>query len=370
MRSILVVLLLLCSLYLCCLQARSTSLRSLLKTSRVGRPLQVDGEDVEESLIGNTIGTSQLSKRKTLVGLLKRLRGGAKKKADSSSSSKKHTSAASKSSKSKKQIEEEEEAAAAEEEEEYSEEESEEGNEEDGEEGGNGLLDRMKAPNLHLFNIVTDLWKKTPPLTQIYISSSILFTTLSFMFNKNKWPDFLSFEWKPILTRFEFWRLYTGFLFFGALDLFYPLTLQFVWQHMSQLEKLSYKHPEEFFVSLLFGGGMLIALYSIFGISMKFLGHNLATYLVYIWSRVFEGADVNFMDILTLKAEMLPWFFCAQTFLLEQEFPFADLLGILVGHVYHYLKQKNVLKVPDVIKNYFDTPEVKALYAKFKDEFE
>jgi hypothetical protein len=67
---------------------------------------------------------------------------------------------------------------------------------------------------------------------------------------------------------------------------------------------------------LLFGGFALISLYSLLGISTKFLGHNLATYLVYIWSRVFEGSDVNFMDILTLKSEMLPWFFCAQTFLL------------------------------------------------------
>ena len=224
--------------------------------------------------------------------------------------------------------------------------------------------------NLPVVSTLTDVWAKTPPITQAYVGSSIAITLLSFALNRNKWPDILHFQWKPILGGFQYWRIITAFLFFGQLDMFYPLTMQFVWQHMSQLEKLSYAHPEEFLVMLLFGGASLITLYSFLGISMKFLGHNLATYLVYIWSRVFEGADINFMDLVTLKSEMLPWFFCAQTFLLEREIPFADLIGILVGHIYHYLKKKEVLRAPAALRDWFASDGMQKRYARFKNDFE
>eukprot|EP01036_Dinobryon_divergens_P024673 gene24673-33144_t len=221
-----------------------------------------------------------------------------------------------------------------------------------------------------LMSSISSLWSKTPPISQVYLLSSIVLTVSTFILNQNKWPDFLLFDWKSILFGFQYWRLFTAFLFFGPLDLFYPLTLQFVWQHMSQLEKLNYNKPEEFLLMLLFGGVTLITIYSFLGISMKFLGHNLATFLVYIWSRVFEGLDVNFMDIINLKAEMIPWFFCAQTYLLEKEVPFADLIGIVVGHLYHYMREKKVLRAPEFIKKLFESDEMKQKYAKFKDDFE
>ena len=241
--------------------------------------------------------------------------------------------------------------------------------EEDDNEDTDDNEDFEQRKPLPMVSTVTSIWNKTPPMTQVYIASSMCITLLSFLLNKNKWPDFLHFDWGSIFTG-QVWRLYTAFLFFGQLDMFYPLTMQFVWQHMAQLEKLNYSKPEEFLVMLLFGAGTLITLYSLLGISMKFLGHNLATFLVYIWSRVFEGSDVNFMDLLTLKAEMLPWFFCAQTFLLEREVPLADLIGIVVGHIYYYLKQKKVLKAPEAMRKWFQSEQMQLKYAKFKSDFE
>lgn len=223
--------------------------------------------------------------------------------------------------------------------------------------------------HLPMVNTISSIWKKTPPITQVYLGGSGLITALSFIFNKNQWPDFLHFKWSSILTG-QLWRIVTAFLYFGQLDLFYPLTMQFVWQHMAQLEKLNYNKPEEFLVMLTFGAISLISVYTFLGISTKFLGHNLATFFVYIWSRVFEGSDVNFMDLFTLKSEMLPWFFCAQSLLLEREIPFADLIGILVGHVYYYLKQKNVLKTPAVLRTWFQSKKMQDRYAAFKSDFE
>ena len=139
---------------------------------------------------------------------------------------------------------------------------------------------------------------------------------------------------------------------------------------MAQLEKLNYKHPEEFLVQLVFGAAALMGCYSLLGLSPKFLGHNLSTFLVYIWARVFEGTDVNVMDLFNLKAEYLPWFFCLQTAVLESEIPFADILGIVVGHLYQYLHGQKILHAPQFLRDYFGSEAMTKRYLPFKDDFE
>ena len=57
---------------------------------------------------------------------------------------------------------------------------------------------------------------------------------------------------------------------------------------------------------------MLLAVTAAMGSSPKVLGHNLSCMLLYIWARAAEGQDVNVMDLFTIKAELLPWFFAAQ----------------------------------------------------------
>ena len=221
-----------------------------------------------------------------------------------------------------------------------------------------------------LMSSISEMWTKTPPVTQIYIGSSILLSALVFALNKNIWPEILNLDWMKVITRFEIWRPFTAFLFFGPLGMNYILTIHFVWTYMSQLEKLNFKAPEDFFILIVFGAVTLLPLYSILGLSTKFLGHNLSTYLVYIWARLFEGTDVNVMDLFLLRAEVLPWFFCAQTLVLEGESPFADLLGIVVGHLYHYLKKRKLLTAPPMVKSLFSSDSMREKYAKFRDDFE
>mmetsp|Transcript_23061 Transcript_23061/g.25266 ORF Transcript_23061/g.25266 Transcript_23061/m.25266 type:complete len:330 (-) Transcript_23061:28-1017(-) len=225
--------------------------------------------------------------------------------------------------------------------------------------------------NVPFHEILKRTWDRTPPITLAYLIASISLTTYAFCFNQNRWPSILHFNWTDVLLKWHFWKLITGFLFLGPFDLFYPLTLQFIWQNMSQLEKLFYKTPEEFFFLLLFGGTMLILFYTILGLPMTMLGHNLGSYLLYIWSKLFEGMDVNFMDIFVLKSELLPYFFCLQSILLEQQFPTGDLLGIVIGYLYYLLKQKNRIWIPEAVKSFFrSSPFLQSKYSKFKDDFE
>jgi len=87
--------------------------------------------------------------------------------------------------------------------------------------------------------------EKTPPVTQAFLTLSIGATLASFALNNNRFPDFLLLDWAQVVTRGQIWRLFTAFLYFGPLDISFALTVQFVWQYMSQLEKVHHKEPEQ-----------------------------------------------------------------------------------------------------------------------------
>jgi Derlin-2/3 len=222
----------------------------------------------------------------------------------------------------------------------------------------------------YIFTVVKQFFTRTPPITLFYLTTSITITCLSFFLNQNRWPSVLSFSWKDILLHFHFWKLFTGFFYLGSMDIFYPLTLQFIYQNMAQLEKLFCKNPEEFLFLILFGCTSLIGVYSVFGLPTNMLGHNLGSYLLYLWSKFFEGMDVNFMDLFVIKSEVLPFFFCLQSLLLEQQIPYGDLIGIFVGFVYYLLKQRGLIFIPSGFKNLFQMKFLKGRYEKLKEEFE
>ena len=81
---------------------------------------------------------------------------------------------------------------------------------------------------------------------------------------------------------------------------------------------------------MFFGAAMMVTGYSIMGLNPHVLGHNLSTYLVYIWSRYHEGLEVNMFELFNTRAEMLPWFFLAQVSLIRLEVAVLCLRLILV----------------------------------------
>jgi Derlin-2/3 len=220
-------------------------------------------------------------------------------------------------------------------------------------------------------------WKKTPPVTKAYLSASTIVTVYGFLMNKNQFPNVLLLDWKKVLTRLQIWRPFTSFLNFGPFGLSYALTAQFVWVYMSTLERLNHSRPYDFWIMILFGQLSMVfgypALKPIMNVSPRFLGHNLSTFLVYIWSRYHEGVDVNMFELFNTKAELLPWFFLAQTFLLEGEPPVLDFLGIVFGHIYHHCKTIGMLRAPESLRNWYEhspsAERIRELYKPVSADF-
>jgi Derlin-2/3 len=226
------------------------------------------------------------------------------------------------------------------------------------------MLDRIK-----------DSWVKTPPLTKAYLSASIAATLYGFLFNKNEFPKVLELKWKPVLQKMQIWRVFTSFLNFGPFGLGYVMTGQFVWTYMSTLERLNHDRPFDFWIMIVFGMLSMVVGYPVLKLSPRFLGHNLSTFLVYIWSRYHEGLEVNMFELFNTRAELLPWFFLAQTFLLEGELPVLDFLGIVFGHIYHHCKAVGLLRAPDSLVEWYKgdskaATRIRAQYKTISSDFE
>ena len=226
------------------------------------------------------------------------------------------------------------------------------------------ILDRFK-----------DAWVKTPPLTKGYLTASLTATLYGYLFNKNEFPKILTLEWKPVLQRLQIWRVFTSFLNFGPFGLGYAMTAQFVWTYMATLERLNHSRPYDFWIMILFGMLSMVIGYPLMKLSPRFLGHNLSTFLVYIWSRYHEGLEVNMFELFNTRAELLPWFFLAQTFLLEGELPVLDFLGIVFGHIYHHCKTVGILRAPDVLVAWYQgdsqlATRIRSQYKTISSDFE
>lgn len=245
-------------------------------------------------------------------------------------------------------------------------------------------LDDMDGENLEddfsdqsTLVLACQAFQKSPPFTKIYITASFLCSALGFLQNHNDFPSYFLLDWKATIFKGQIWRPVTAFMNFGPLNLAWLMTAHFVWTYMSTLERLNHKQPYEFWYMIFFGCTSMIMGYTFLNIPPRFLGHNLSTFFVYIWSRYHEGLEVNMFEMFQTRAEMLPWFFLAQTFLLEGEFPTLDLLGIVFGHIYHYLRSiGGIGRCPTFVKDWYmkgDDDFVLAIrgeYKKISSDFE
>jgi len=227
-------------------------------------------------------------------------------------------------------------------------------------------IDDFKEDNT--MDRIIDEYHRTPPITKAYLTSSFVVTALGYFMTNNEFPSLLSLNWEKVFKNGQIWRPLTAFLNLGSFGLVgYPMTVHFVHQYMSFLERLAHNKPYDFWIMIFFGMTSMLVGYPIMKMSPRFLGHNLSTFLVYIWSRMFEGVDVGVFDFIHIKAELLPWFLLAQTFLLEGEPPTLDFLGIVFGHVYYHFRKAGKLSAPTwLITWYNESPNAQALRTKYK----
>lgn len=229
--------------------------------------------------------------------------------------------------------------------------------------------------SLNPTDYVQTLLAQAPPFTKAFLLSSF-FATLSstVLGSKEGFPSILQLKWEKVLTKAQIWRPITAFLNFGPLGLNYLLSIQFCWEYLSALERDHHREPYSFWIMILTGQVCMLVLYPLLGLNAEFLGHNLASYVMYVWSRHYEGMRVNMFGLMEVQAEMLPFLFLAQTFLLEGQMPFLDMMGIGFGAVYMMGKKAGWLEAPATVKRWYKKSKmaerIREEYKKISSDFE
>ena len=127
----------------------------------------------------------------------------------------------------------------------------------------------------------------------------------------------------------------TSFLYHGRLGFPFLMQMMFLYQYSRQLEEGPFGgQTAEYVFFVLFSAAVLLGLGAL--LAAPLLGPPLVMALIYYWSRRLPDLDLNFWFGLRFKSLYLPFALLAFNMLLGG-FPFMELVGCLVGHLYHFL---------------------------------
>jgi Derlin-2/3 len=206
-------------------------------------------------------------------------------------------------------------------------------------------------------------FKSLPIVTKAYFVGAVGTTVLVSMGVISPFLLFLDFE--LVFKKFQIWRLLCNFLFFGKFGMPFLFNVVMLVRYCGKLETDYYSSLERGkstadFVFMCLFGMTLMTVIAYFWEGLAFLGPALVFMVIYVWSRKDPEQPVNFWGFL-FKAWHLPFVLLGVSMLLGSS-PVLDIVGIVVGHLYHFLMDivpkvynKNLLHCPEFIYQAFES---------------
>ena len=206
-------------------------------------------------------------------------------------------------------------------------------------------------------------YSSMPVVTRTYLTLS--FVTTAGCALELISPFSVYFNARLIVQKFQVWRIFTNFFFFGSLGLDFLFHIFFLSRYCRLLEEGSFRNRSADFLWMLIVGGALLTCIAPC-VHIQFLGSSLTFMMVYVWGRRNETVNMSFLGLFQFHAPWLPWVLLAFSFLLGSS-PVVDLLGMVAGHVYYFLEDvypsmttrvcppngRRLLKTPGAIKALF-----------------
>lgn len=181
-------------------------------------------------------------------------------------------------------------------------------------------------------------WQALPPVAKTYLSAITIITILATINIIH--PYTLLWNFELLVKKFQLWRLLTPFLYFGEISFGWLMSMMFIWQYCSKLEKLWFvgvHGTADFVFMLLFGGFILLATNAVLP-NFYIYGPSMLMMLVHIAARKDPFSPVNFWGF-----SFLAWHFPFLLMFLHMlmgggmSSAVRDLIGILTGHLYFFL---------------------------------
>ena len=196
-------------------------------------------------------------------------------------------------------------------------------------------------------------YRQMPVVTRSYLTLSFL-TTAGCALELIS-PFSVYYNSHLIFRKYQLWRLFTNFFFFGSLGMDFVFHMFFLSRYCRLLEEGTFRgRSADFFYMLLFGSALLSSVAPF--INIQFLGASLTFMMVYVWGRRNRYVQMSFLGLFSFTAPYLPWVLLIFSCMLGSS-PVVDLLGMAAGHVYYFLEDvyptmtnRRVLKTPALVR--------------------
>jgi len=215
-------------------------------------------------------------------------------------------------------------------------------------------------------------FKSLPVITKTYFISVVATTLLCFFGVIS--PMLLYFDFNLVIFKFQIWRILTCFMFFGKFSMNWVFWMFMLVRYFSYLENDYYqgvRGTADF--TYLVSFGMLCMLLISYFWQLPFLGAPLVNMCLYIWSRKQPHRQVNFWGF-GFQAWHLPFVLLVFGILMGSS-PVLGIVGILVGHLFHYLKdivptvyQVTLLNTPQFVYKIFENQSIQDNYQPFRGQ--
>ena len=179
-------------------------------------------------------------------------------------------------------------------------------------------------------------------------------------------PVQLYLEFGLVWSKFQVWRLFTCFIFFGKFSFPFAFQLYLLYSYSRKYEEAPFpssrvESPTADYMYMLMFGMFLLVIVSWFT-AIPFMGSAMVFMILYVWSRKNPESPCGLFSF-RFKGLYLPWVYCAFSIVIGNS-PVMNLLGIACGHVYYFLLQilpvshgYEVIKTPQFLINLFESAQ-------------
>mmetsp|Transcript_3605 Transcript_3605/g.8522 ORF Transcript_3605/g.8522 Transcript_3605/m.8522 type:complete len:282 (+) Transcript_3605:15-860(+) len=180
----------------------------------------------------------------------------------------------------------------------------------------------------------SEWFNSLPWVTRVWFCAS-MFSTVAMHANLIN-PLTLAHLHEFTFGKLQVWRLVTNFCFLGKFSFAFLMTILFLIQFSSQLEKDYQGRTSEYLWVVLLGASCLLTLNGLLDLGMYFGSVPLIFYVMYIWCRRHPHTQMSIFGLFNISAAYLPFFHLMMTSLMGGSIMEMGL-GVLVGHLFHFL---------------------------------
>ena len=178
------------------------------------------------------------------------------------------------------------------------------------------------------------IFNDSPKITSILIISTIATNIL--VWTGIITPYILYLSKDLIIKHFQIWRLFTNFLYFGKFNINIIVNIFLLSKNSKQIEKKVFHGDSADYLYFLFF--CMLTFIIISPLTKKiFFSHCLRDAIMYYWGRKCKRINAVFMGIISFRACYLPFIYFVVSFLMGYDYQ-SIFYGIIVGHIYFYLK--------------------------------